>query len=107
MLVANFCQTLIAACVAVSKTTGDQVQIELHGGDFESGRIVGFIHSEQDVPPVVQSGEILVQHQNGNKVFVGQGGNVLVHHNTGAELTTQEAKAGSIWEPQGVVPTRS
>jgi len=42
------------------KTTGDQVIIRYQEGDVESGKIVQRVHSDQDKPPEVQSGEAVI-----------------------------------------------
>src|SRR5260370_257355 len=41
------------------KTTGDQVIVRYQEGDIESGKIVQRVHSDQDKPPKVQSGEMV------------------------------------------------
>jgi uncharacterized protein involved in type VI secretion and phage assembly len=42
------------------KKTGDQVIVRYQEGDFESGKIVQRVHSDQDKPPKVQSGEAVL-----------------------------------------------
>lgn len=42
------------------KKTGDQVVVRFQEGDFEGGKIVQRVHSDDQKPPVVQSGEIVV-----------------------------------------------
>jgi uncharacterized protein involved in type VI secretion and phage assembly len=42
------------------KSTGDQVVIRYQEGDFESGKIVQRVHSDNDTPPTVQSGELVI-----------------------------------------------
>ncbi|WP_407146229.1 hypothetical protein [Bradyrhizobium sp. ORS 86] len=39
---------------------GDQVIVRFQEGDFEAGKIVQRVHSDQDTPPQVQSGEIML-----------------------------------------------
>jgi hypothetical protein len=41
------------------KKTGDQVIVRYQEGDFESGKIVQRVHSDQDKPPRVESGEMV------------------------------------------------
>lgn len=43
--------------------SGDQVIVRFQEGDFESGKIVQRVHSDQDKPPQVQSGEIVIWTQ--------------------------------------------
>jgi hypothetical protein len=42
------------------KKTGDQVIIRYQEGDLESGKIVQRVHSDDEKPPVVKSGEIVI-----------------------------------------------
>lgn len=42
------------------KKTGDQVVVRYQEGDFESGKIVQRVHSDDDKPPTVQSGEVVL-----------------------------------------------
>ena len=42
------------------KKTGDQVIVRYQEGDFESGKIVQRVHSDNDKPPEVQSGETII-----------------------------------------------
>jgi len=42
------------------KTSGDQVVIRYHGNDVESGKIVQRVHSDNQKPPEVQSGEMVL-----------------------------------------------
>jgi hypothetical protein len=57
---------------------GDQVIVRYQEGDFESGKIVQRVHSQDDAPPTVQSGEIVVWQRQNNKIFFDQKGNLLV-----------------------------
>jgi len=41
------------------KQSGDQVIVRYQEGDFESGKIVQRVHSDNDRPPTVQSGEMV------------------------------------------------
>lgn len=40
--------------------SGDQVIVRFQEGDFEGGKIVQRVHSSQDTPPQVQSGELVI-----------------------------------------------
>ncbi|WP_426442036.1 hypothetical protein [Bradyrhizobium genosp. P] len=42
------------------KSTGDQVIVRHQEGDLESGKIVQRVHSDDEQPPKVQSGEIVI-----------------------------------------------
>lgn len=73
------------------QTTGDHVEIYYHDNDIESGRITGLVHSDVDKPPTVQSGEMLVQHQDGRKVFFDKAGNTIIQHGATSAQTTMNA----------------
>lgn len=46
--------------VGDGKTTGDQVVIRYQGNDIESGKIVQRVHSDDQKPPKVESGETVI-----------------------------------------------
>ena len=43
-----------------SSNQGDQVVVRFQEGDFEGGKIVQRVHSDDQKPPEVQSGEIMI-----------------------------------------------
>ncbi len=57
---------------------GDQVIVRYQEGDFESGKIVQRVHSDQDTPPQAKSGEIIIwtrfQQSGGGAPDSGEGG---------------------------------
>lgn len=58
---------------------GDQVKVSVAQGDINNGSIAGRVHSDQDQPPVAQSGEIVIQHTSGAKIMMAADGSVSVH----------------------------
>lgn len=83
------------------KTTGDQVVVRLQEGDFESAKIVQRVHSDDQPPPKVQSGEMVLwtRFQNsqggpesaqgaqggvGQKVYLKNDGSIEVTDGNGA-----------------------
>jgi phage baseplate assembly protein gpV len=59
------------------KSTGDQVIVRYQEGDFESGKIVQRVHSDNDKPPTVQSGEVVIWtkfQKSGGDADSAQGG---------------------------------
>lgn len=62
----------------MSQNQGDQVIVRHQEGDFESGKIVQRVHSNQDTPPQAQSGEMIFytrfQQSGGPQPDSGQGG---------------------------------
>lgn len=68
------------------KSTGDQVIVRYQEGDFESGKIVQRVHSDQDKPPSVQSGEMVFWHKSGSKLFFAKDGSVTLQDGKGAVI---------------------
>lgn len=85
------------------KTTGDQVVVRYQEGDFESGKIVQRVHSDADVPPTVQSGEMVLwtkfqksgggqdsaqgaQGGTGQKIYLKNDGSITFEDGNGATL---------------------
>lgn len=64
----------------------DQVTVRFQGGDLESGRIVGRLHSDVDQAPACAAGELLLQHQDGRKIYFDQAGNLTISMTNGAEV---------------------
>jgi hypothetical protein len=42
-----------------SQQMGDQVIVQFQEGEFDSGKVVARVHSEQDTPPETQAGEMI------------------------------------------------
>lgn len=61
-----------------SSNQGDQVVVRFQEGDFEGGKIVQRVHSDQDKPPEAKPGEIIIwtkfQKSGGPKPDAGDGG---------------------------------
>lgn len=86
------------------KTTGDQVVIRHQEGDLESGKIVQRVHSDNDKPPKVESGEIVIwtrfrnsgggansaqggQGGSGQKIYLKNDGSLSLTDGNGATVT--------------------
>lgn len=54
----------------------DQVEVDFMGGDFEKPRLKGRIHSDQDKPPEVQSGELLFKHEKAGQIYFDKNSNI-------------------------------
>ncbi len=83
---------------------GDQFHVQFDAGNTNTLTATHRIFSEQDVPPQVQSGEILSQHQTGTKVFMDKDGQAIVEHGpsgntivmaTDKSITVTHAPTGS------------
>jgi phage baseplate assembly protein V len=73
--------------MAVGLTEGDQVELTPQEGDVEALAITGVVHSEQDSPPVVQSGEVLIKHKDGASIKFAANGSTTLTDKSGASLT--------------------
>lgn len=62
--------------VMVGLQIGDQVKITHMAGDFEVGAILGRVHSDEDKPPEVKSGEILFKHEKAGSILFDKDKNV-------------------------------
>lgn len=84
--------------VAIGLTPGDQVSIDYLEGDIESPSITGRLHSDQERPPVAQSGEIVIQSKGGavikvdasDNVTVTSPGNLTIHAGGNITLTSAQ-----------------
>ena len=89
-----------------SEATGDQVIIRFQEGDFEGGKIVQRVHSDQDKPPEVKSGEMVFwtkfkndsnpgpdaaadgqSGSNGQRIYFKNDGSLLIEDGNGATYT--------------------
>ena len=68
------------------KSTGDQVIVRFQEGDFESGKIVQRVHSDADKSPRVESGEMVLWHQSGSKIFFAKDGSLTLQDGSGASF---------------------
>jgi phage baseplate assembly protein V len=73
--------------MAVGLTEGDQVEVTPQEGDLETLQITGVVHSEQDVPPVAQSGEIVLKHKDGASIKFAQDGSTTLTDKSGSTFT--------------------
>lgn len=103
--------------IAVGLTPGDQVVMGYHEGDPESPFVMGRLHSDQERPPVAQSGEIVIQHKSGAVFKIDTSGNISVSGDgnltinvtgdialTSASLTHNTLNVGSTHVHGGVTP---
>ena len=83
-----------------SLAVGDQVFVEPQEGDAEHGVITGRCWSDQQLPPGIADGEIMLRHQSGSYIKLQADGTVQITgdlHVTGAIYATGDvtAKAGA------------
>lgn len=77
--------------MAVGLTEGDQVELTPQEGDVESLAITGVVHSEQDAPPVVQSGEMIFKHKDGASIKFAADGSTTLTDKSGASIAMNGA----------------
>lgn len=94
-----------------TKLNGDQFDIDFEFGDPNSMIAKHRQFSKVDNPPVVQSGEILLQHQSGSSVkfaadktltLTGSAGSTTVHGSDGS-ITHTDSSGGVIFQKGGQV----
>lgn len=73
---------------------GDQVIVRYQEGDIESGKIVQRVHSDQDKPPKVQSGEMVFWHKNGAKIFFSKDGSLTLQGGKEQSDTSKGSQSG-------------
>jgi uncharacterized protein involved in type VI secretion and phage assembly len=79
--------------VAVGPQIGDQYVMGFVGGDITVPFIAGRLFSDKEVPPTVQSGEILVKHQSGSLLNLKPDGSIVHTSAQGMQTTAGQAMA--------------
>jgi uncharacterized protein involved in type VI secretion and phage assembly len=86
------------------KSTGDQVVVRFQENDFEGGKIVQRVHSDDQKPPTVQSGETMIWTRfqksdggsesaqgakggTGQQIYLKNDGSIMVTDGNGATTT--------------------
>lgn len=64
--------------IAIGPKIGDQISVGFFDGNIETPHHLGRLHSDKERPPVVQSGEMLFQHESGTKIKIDSGGHVTI-----------------------------
>lgn len=72
--------------MAIGLTEGDQVELTPQEGDVEALAITGVVHSDDDAPPQVGSGEILLQHKSGAKIKFSSDGSTVLSDGNGSQI---------------------
>lgn len=88
--------------MVVGLQVNDQVRVSFQEGDLETGAITARIHSDEDKPPEVKSGEMLLKHQSGAQIkfaedktltLTGSKGDTLAHDADGGITATSSGGA--------------
>lgn len=72
---------------------GQVFDVHFDGGDPDTLVAHHRQFSTQEQPPQVEPGEMLLQHESGNKIFFDQGNNLSLQHYAGAILTLHDDKS--------------
>ncbi len=65
---------------------GDQFNVEFDAGDPNTLIATHRIFSDKDVPPAVQSGEMMRRHQLGQQLFFNQAGDAILSRDDGSMM---------------------
>lgn len=71
--------------ISIGLTSGAQVELVPQDDDIDALAISGVVHSEQDVAPVAQSGEVVIQTASGLKITMTSAG-ITLDDGAGASL---------------------
>lgn len=55
---------------------GDQLEIGFHQNDPSVARVISRFHSDQQRPPRLEAGEMMLKHKSGTTFFIDKDGNV-------------------------------
>lgn len=72
------------------KKTGDQVEVSYQEGENDTGRVIARVHSDEDKPPQVEAGEMLLKHQNSGQIFFDKNQNITWTGANGQTITTDK-----------------
>lgn len=72
--------------IVIGHQIGDQVRVSFQEGDMETGAIVARLHSDEDKPPRVESGEMLLRHESGSRIMFGRDKSLTVTDAVGSEM---------------------
>lgn len=73
--------------IYAAPSINDQAVVLHLEGDLESGMIVAFLPSDDEVPPIVESGEIFIGDKIGSSIVFTKDGNLTVTTNMDLDLT--------------------
>lgn len=74
--------------MAIGPAVGDQVILGFLEGDIETPFVMGRVHSDQERPPVAQSGEVVIQTSN-SLIKIDKSGNVTLTCGAGLTVSAQ------------------
>lgn len=79
---------------------GDQCIIRYMSGDFESGKVVRWVHSKQDMPPKVESGEFCMYSKLGQRIMFHKDGSISIKTARKTDDANQQSQGQNSSNPQ-------
>lgn len=73
--------------MVVGLSDGDQVTLEPQAGDANTFEVTGVVHSDDDKPPRVESGEIYIRHKDGASIKFDKSGGATLTDKGGGSLS--------------------
>lgn len=70
---------------------GDQMEVAFHQNDPTTARVIGRYHSDEDKPPRVESGEILIRDKHGNRVLMDKNKDMHVTARNVLNITAKDS----------------
>ncbi|MGX7707972.1 phage baseplate assembly protein V [Methylobacterium sp. Gmos1] len=80
--------------IAVGAKAGDQVLVAFVEGDHNTPVVISRLYSDQQRPPEVEGGEMVLFHESGGKLYFDKDGGITVKHKSGGSL---------LWDKDGKV----
>lgn len=77
--------------ILVGLQIGDQVKLDHQESDFEVGSVVARVHSDEEKPPRVEAGEMLLKHQKAGQIFFDKNKNITWTGTSGQIIQTDSA----------------
>lgn len=79
--------------IAIGANVGDQLAIGFLDGDPNAPYVKARLYSDKQKPPKVKSGEMVLFHETGNKLYFDKDGAITLAHKSGGQL---------LWDKDGV-----
>ena len=91
--------------IAIGPNIGDQLEVQFQGSDPETARILGRLYSNEDRPPRVEAGEVLIRHQSGSRIFIDKNGVITIEGNETMKMKASRIEIEGEVEIKGNVST--
>ena len=85
--------------IAVGPAVGDQFIVGHINGHSNVPVILGRLFSDQETPPTVQSGELVIKHASGSSIFLDKNGGATLTANQGMTMSAGQGFSVSAGAP--------